>query len=270
MSPIPRQPPSHDLPKFHLQILDLSHPGTEKLFAHCGAPFQLLEASATAVLRSLYPSSANTHTSASPTEQGAAAREQSPEAHPPSIRSVTLHVRSIDGVAYTQSIPLDPEHKEIHFSADYVHGIDSARIRDEIRGIIVHELVHVFQYDGKGTVPGGCIEGIADWVRAKEQFSPPHWRQGDGTHWDAGYQAIRVQTTAYFFLWLEKHFDNPRFVPQLNALMAQHEWDDGKWLRQLVHGQDIEDLWAKYKGSLEKMDGDSDSSAPKLIPTHGC
>jgi hypothetical protein len=28
-------------------------------------------------------------------------------------------------------------------------------------GVLVHEIVHCYQYDAKGTCPGGLIEGIA-------------------------------------------------------------------------------------------------------------
>ena len=61
------------------------------------------------------------------------------------------------GVAYTTG---DHHNKEIHFSLDYIK--DSAnRSRDEILGVLVHEVVHCYQYNAKGTCPGGLIEGIA-------------------------------------------------------------------------------------------------------------
>jgi len=43
---------------------------------------------------------------------------------------------------------MDGDNKEIHFSADYVRGQSEERCRDEIRGVIVHEMVHVWQHDG--------------------------------------------------------------------------------------------------------------------------
>ena len=77
---------------------------------------------------------------------------------------MTLILRDFDGVAYTTGSDLDDDHKEIHFSLKYIAGIQPSsetRIRDEIKGVLVHEMVHCFQYNGKGTCPGGLIEGIA-------------------------------------------------------------------------------------------------------------
>lgn len=50
--------------------------------------------------------------------------------------------------------------KEIHFSLDHIKRSKN-RARDEIMGVLVHEVVHCYQYDAKGTCPGGLIEGIA-------------------------------------------------------------------------------------------------------------
>lgn len=61
------------------------------------------------------------------------------------------------GVAHTFG---SASHKEIHFSLDHINN-SSARAKDEIMGVLVHEVVHCYQYDGKGTAPGGFIEGLA-------------------------------------------------------------------------------------------------------------
>lgn len=34
-------------------------------------------------------------------------------------------------------------------------------------GVCVHEMVHCWQWNAKGTCPGGLIEGIADYVRLR-------------------------------------------------------------------------------------------------------
>lgn len=65
------------------------------------------------------------------------------------------------GVAYATGSRLDDDHKEIHFSTDYISKIDEKRIADEITGVLQHELVHCFQKDGHGSCPGGLVEGIA-------------------------------------------------------------------------------------------------------------
>jgi hypothetical protein len=67
---------------------------------------------------------------------------------PRDIRSITLYVRPMGGVAYTTGNWMDGDNKEIHLSAEYVHGQSEERARDEIRGVLVHEMVHVWQHDG--------------------------------------------------------------------------------------------------------------------------
>jgi hypothetical protein len=49
----------------------------------------------------------------------------------------------MDGVAYTTGSDLDIDHKEIHFSLDYIHkAISPSRKKDEIMGVLTHEMVH--------------------------------------------------------------------------------------------------------------------------------
>ena len=63
----------------------------------------------------------------------------------------------MDGVAVTFG---SESEKVIHFSLDYIKRSKN-RAHDEILGVLVHEVVHCYQFDAKGTCPGGLIEGIA-------------------------------------------------------------------------------------------------------------
>lgn len=59
------------------------------------------------------------------------------------------------GVAHTFGTET---HKTIHFSLDH---IERSASKHEIMGVLVHEVVHCYQYDANGTAPGGLIEGFA-------------------------------------------------------------------------------------------------------------
>jgi hypothetical protein len=39
-------------------------------------------------------------------------------------------------------------------------------------------------------LPGGVVEGVADWIREMNNLGPPHWHEGPSQDeiWDAGYQ----------------------------------------------------------------------------------
>lgn len=151
----------------------------------------------------------------------------------------------MDGVAYTKGSDLDQDHKEIHFSLDYIKGISPARQEDEIEGVIVHEMVHCWQWNAVGTAPLGLIEGIADFVRLKAGLSPPHWKKEGGGQWDAGYQH-----TGYFLEWIEETFGEGS-VKRINHALKDKEYEEGEFWEQLF-GKNVELLWKEYKVSLDK------------------
>ena len=148
----------------------------------------------------------------------------------------------MDGVAHTFGSDIN---KEIHFSLDHIRN-SAARAKDEIHGVIVHEMVHCFQHDGAkngGHCPGGLVEGVAgklpsptlvmfstlylkahidraDWVRLRAGYAPPHWRERHGTSWDAGYEA-----TGYFLDWLEERYGYG-VVKELNDVLGQRAYDE--------------------------------------------
>lgn len=227
------------LPKLRLHIQDATHPGASRFLAAVDAS-ALLARSVQTVLRLLYVSphhhkahdddaDADSPSAASEQQQQAATttttrRPARPHYTPPPTRSVTLILEDMPGVAYTKGTDLDSDHKEIHLSMGYVKGIRRAPAAGpttttttnipggpgggdvagayEIEGVLVHELVHCFQYNGRGACPGGLVEGVADWVRLEARLGAPHWRKGTvPDRWDQGYER-----TAYFLAWLEGKF----------------------------------------------------------------
>ncbi len=233
----PHPKPSFPTPRLRLKVQDLSHPGAEVFFANSN-PTNALSKASGAVLSTLYgPTKLNQYI--------------------PSTRSVTLILRSMDGVAYTTGKDTDDDHKEIHFSLNYIHEV-SRRLPQpgqsgaEIQGVLVHEMVHCWQWNGLGTAPGGLIEGIADFVRLKSGLSPPHWKKG-GENWDAGYQV-----TAYFLEWIEDRMgiDSVRKINQ--ALQAEKYEEHVFW--ENLFGRKVGDMWNDYLRSVEK---DAETAEPE-------
>lgn len=153
----------------------------------------------------------------------------------------------MDGVAYTTGTELDDDHKEIHFSAEYINSDGSkGRKADEILGVLTHEMVHCFQYNAKGTCPGGLIEGIADWVRLNSGLSPPHWKkEWTDKKWDAGYQ-----TTAYFLAYIEERYGEGT-VRRLNEKLRTTKYEEKRFWTELV-GIPVEQLWKNYCDAMDK------------------
>ena len=173
----------------------------------------------------------------------------------PGVRSVTVILRPMGGVAYTTGLSLDDLHKEIHLSLDYVQGVlsrNSAGVRHELAGVITHEMVHCFQGNCEGTAPGGLIEGIADFVRLKAGLSPPHWNraaENRGHKWDEGYQK-----TAWFLDWLEQK-QGSGTVSYMNEIMRRQKYhEESFWKR--IFGVTVDKLWSEYKETWGKPDQD--------------
>lgn len=150
------------------------------------------------------------------------------------------------GVAYTTGTDLDSDHKEIHLSLDYIKGIASGREAEEIQGVLVHEMVHCWQWNALGTAPAGLVEGIADFVRLKAGLCPPHWKREGGGEWDAGYQH-----TAYFLEWLEGKWGDGS-VQKINDGLRKEIYKESLFWERLF-GKTVGELWAEYKGRLEDL-----------------
>jgi len=136
------------MPNLHLRVQDLDHPGADLFFRLVGNGKATLKEGILQCIRGLYGPNYSLG---------------------PKITQITLTLRSFSGVAYTFGAPSIPfEHKEIHFSLDHIvnthskfDGDKDKRTREEIQGVLTHELVHCYQWNAKGTCPGGLIEGIA-------------------------------------------------------------------------------------------------------------
>ncbi len=224
-APTPKKP-TFPLPKLRLEIRDLNHDGAQ-VFLQAVVASKALATSVQNVLSLLYES------------------PDSPTTTVPSTRSVTLILRPMGGVAYTTGSDLDDDHKEIHFSLDYIHGIDASRKAHEILGVLTHEMVHCYQYSAFGTCPGGLIEGIADWVRLNADLSPPHWKKEAGGKWDAGYQH-----TGYFLEYLEKRFGKGT-IRRMNEKLRIQRYEEKSFWTELL-GRPVEQLWGDYSEALEK------------------
>jgi hypothetical protein len=216
------------LPKLRLEVRDLNHEGAAAFFTAVTVS-KALQKSVQDVLSLLYESPKSTTTTL------------------PSTRSVTLVLRSMSGVAYTIGSDLDSDHKEIHFSLDYIRSIAESRKTEEILGVLTHEMVHCYQYNAFGTCPGGLIEGVADWVRLNANLSPPHWKKEGSGKWDAGYQH-----TGYFLQYLEDRF-GVGLIRRLNEKMRIERYEEKRFWTELC-GRPVEQLWDDY-GKLFPNDG---------------
>ena len=235
-SPVPNQSPARkdsprhedgtrfSNPKLRLQINDLDHCGAS-IFLENTKPTTVLADAIAVVLQILYKGNLDA----------------------PPVRSVTLVLRPVGGVAGTAGLELDNEHKEIYFSLNYIAGLKSesaSRQREEIFGVIVHEMVHVWQWNGHGTAPGGLIEGIADFVRLKAGLAPPQWKREPGDKWDAGYS-----TTGYFLEWIDKCFGDGK-VREINQKLKVKYKEDEFWPN--IFGKQVDELWQEYKREVSE------------------
>ena len=84
------------------------------------------------------------------------------------MTTLKLVLRPMPGVGHTFGTDPAGAHKETHLALQHVrncapraaHEVRGVLVH-EVRGVLVHEFVHAFQYNARGTCPGGLIEGIA-------------------------------------------------------------------------------------------------------------
>ncbi|KAF8628278.1 hypothetical protein AX15_004042 [Amanita polypyramis BW_CC] len=221
MPPLPLLPPAPlDDIRYRLSIEDLGHEGVDIFLKAFGPnPRNLLQRCVTSVVHTLY--------------------NDIPTDSQPIVKSITLVLSLMLGVAHTTGTEQD---KEIYFSLPYIQTLPPALAASEIEGVLVHEIVHCFQYNALDTCPGGLIEGIADFVRLRTGLAPPHWTTDKDGNWDAGYEK-----TGYFLNWIETRQANAGtlgFVKSLNLAMRHKRFDPSIFadLTQLP----LDGLWDLY------------------------
>ncbi|KAJ5987258.1 hypothetical protein N7451_011623 [Penicillium sp. IBT 35674x] len=249
-------------PKLRLHVQELRHPASVPFFSLIPDVSSALDTALRNIVQYLYTEPQGPSKDRANGEQK---RKLSFQASIPPTRSVTLFLRDFGGVAYTTGTELDDDHKEIHLSLQYIQACTSgpsakADPLHELLGVLTHELVHCYQHTAPkaaGNVPrppGGLIEGIADFVRLKAGFEPPHWKKPQSSadrakDWDAGYQH-----TAYFLAWIEDVHVGEGAIGMLNdRLLRVGYLGEGKDEDKMCPGfweslfnARVETLWEKY------------------------
>ncbi|MBI5547913.1 MAG: hypothetical protein HY901_28865 [Deltaproteobacteria bacterium] len=134
-----------------------------------------------------------------------------------------------------------------HLAKVKAQGQDVAR---EIRGILLHEMTHMYQHDdkapGEGTYGrlGNVIEGVADAVRIRAGYPPTGARPSKSGAWDdAGYAK-----PAFFLLWVDGR--HAGFLHDLNLSMVAGDgvaWTPDAFLS--ITGVGVDALWSQYAGA---------------------
>ncbi|ORX81055.1 BSP-domain-containing protein [Anaeromyces robustus] len=126
----------------------------------------------------------------------------------------------------------------------------------EIRGVLSHELVHVWQFSCDG-LPPNLIEGIADAVRLAVGYPAKHWVERsvptDGpnakrTPWARGYDGA-----CFFFNWIQNNVANTdefKDLPFIAALNKQCRYRYTDKAIKFITGHNVEDLFTYYQISL--------------------
>jgi hypothetical protein len=181
--------------------------------------------------------------------------------HPSYISKITIILSDMPGVAHMISENGSARKKEIHVSVNHIcetyarNNNDVAGLGGEIRGVLIHELTHAWQYFEQVCLPssahndhrherapGGVTEGIADFIRLRSGMAPSHWKKSKG-RWDGGYDC-----TAHFLAWVEDTKREVGFVRKLNYAIGKSGWD----VRCVddICGVGVEALWKEYCGSF--------------------
>ncbi|MWC30716.1 basic secretory protein-like protein [Paenibacillus sp. MMS18-CY102] len=158
----------------------------------------------------------------------------------------TIHIRVEDspGVA---SAGGDRSDADIFISSQHLNNVYNGGkpIREEIIGILYHELTHVYQDNDNGAAPGYMIEGIADAVRFEVGYHDRYSEQVGGT-WQDGYGK-----TGNFIRWIDEH-KRPGFLRDINASLSS--FDGSTWTANVfstLAGADVNTLWNEYQISLD-------------------
>jgi hypothetical protein len=124
---------------------------------------------------------------------------------------------------------------------------DGRDVATEIRGVLLHEMTHMYQNDDKASGEGSyenlpnVIEAVADFVRIRAGYPPDGaYASKDGQWDDEGYWK-----PAFFLLWIDGQV--PDFLHNMN--LAMEAGDGQSWTPdniEVITGRSVDDWWAEY------------------------
>ncbi|KAF7302913.1 hypothetical protein MKEN_01253600 [Mycena kentingensis (nom. inval.)] len=265
--PKPPTEPDWPIPRFNIRIEDLAHPGAVIFFEALALKDQHnvatpLEALRYAVLATLYwlyavPECAPTKSVSStayPVVTPFNQRRANPPRPPPNGRRRIHHrlrLRERDPLL------LEPHREQ-----------PTPRAREEILGVLVHEVVHCYQHNARGTANGGFIEGVADFVRLRARLGAPHWKRAAPARedrWDAGYER-----TAFFLDWLEaRSAHGEGTIRRMNAALDGVTWYKARVFETFA-GAKVGKLWRTYRVEMggEDFEEEEEEEQPDPEPAY--
>ena len=168
----------------------------------------------------------------------------------PPVENIYYTLEDVDGISAKGGEGRDAY---VFYSTQHIEhsfaGSDVEKVLFETRGVLLHELTHVYQLSPQGI--GGydddrvfwCfIEGMADAVRVANGGFLPEDRPKGGNYMD-GYR-----TTGFFLAWLKDNKD-PDFLRKFNAsTLAVIPWSFNGAIKHVLGEQaDIDELWYEYQ-----------------------
>ncbi|EFM10833.1 Carbohydrate binding family 25 [Paenibacillus curdlanolyticus YK9] len=157
---------------------------------------------------------------------------------------IHIRVEDAEGVAYAGGTRSE---SDVFISSQHLINVYNGGkpIRDEIIGILYHELTHVYQDNDNGAAPGYMVEGIADAVRFEVGYHDRYSEPVGGT-WQDGYGK-----TGNFIRWIDEH-KHHGFLRDINASLSS--FDGATWTTSVfsaLAGADVNTLWNEYQISLD-------------------
>lgn len=133
---------------------------------------------------------------------------------------------------------------------------DGRDVADEIKGVLLHEMTHMYQNDDKPEATfeyiANMYEGIADAVRIRAGHAP----DGSAPN-DKGGEWYEKTYTSQAFFWLYADTKHPGFLYELNLSMKA---DSTPWSVdsiQTISGQSGDALWDEYQAASCCEGGDT-------------
>ncbi|MVP00456.1 basic secretory protein-like protein [Paenibacillus lutrae] len=165
---------------------------------------------------------------------------KSPEDMPVRVKKIVVQIEDVPGAAWISG---DNEVKTLGISSQHLayFAANTSSLRDEIIGMLYHELGHAYQYSNFD------VEAVADSLRFAAGYHNRYGISPGGAWYNTG--------TANFIRWIEDT-KYRGFIRALNATSSPYgldanqfqAWKESRFLS--ITGIDVNTLWNQYQQSL--------------------